>query len=373
MKFSLRRFVCPILVVTLATLSAPPANAQEDPSIDRLLKKLPPPEKLVKPSVARAINQPDPALRDPLVQQIAAASQSNNNARALDLVRKLSAKHSKSPGAKCLHGILAFVAGQNSEAAIAFRNTIAARPDFSLAHLGLAAIEVRQGRYGASIPHLRALVRLEPKYAFGWMALSESALRSGNKQEGVEAARRCTAVAPSAPNAWLQLARAERAVGNAEGTLRALSRGAEVSPDSAEIMATVGFAYINLNRIPQAIPPLQRAVRLAPKDFLVHAQLGFCLQTTGQVDAGIKHLRTGANLAPKNYGPVWNHLGLAYQKKGMHREAVQAFERAVQIMPTYRAAWQHLAEEYRALGQAAKAEQAAARARSLPALKSAKR
>lgn len=373
MQFSLRRFACSIVIVILATLGPRMASAQEDPSIDRLLKKLPPPEKLVKPSVARAINQPDPALRDPLVQQIAAASQANNNARALDLSRKLSAKHPKSAGAKCLQGILAFVAGQNREAAIAFRQAAAARPDFSMPHLGLAAIEVRQGRWGASLPHLRVLVRLEPKYAFGWMALSESALRSGNKQEGVEAARRCTAVAPSAPDAWLQLARAERAAGNAQGTLAALSRGAEVSPDNASIMATVGFAYINLNRISQAIPPLQRAVRLAPKDFLVHAQLGFCLQATGQVDAGIKHLRTGANLAPKTYGPVWNHLGLAYQKKGMHREAVQAFERAVQIMPSYRAAWQHLAEEYRALGQGAKAEQAAARARSLPGPKSAKR
>ena len=373
MQISLRHFASSIVALLIIILDTRVASAQEDPSIDRLLKKLPPPEKLVKPSVARAINQPDPALRDPLVQQIAAASQANNNARALDLCRKLSAKHPKSAGAKCLQGILALLAGQNREAVTAFRSTIALRPDFSMAHLGLAAIEVRQERYAASIPHLRALVRLEPNYAFGWMALSESALRSGNKQEAVQAARRCAAVAPSAPNAWLQLARAERAAGNTAGTLAALTRGAEVSPDSAGIMATVGFAYINMNRIPQAIPPLQRAVRLAPKDFLVHAQLGFCLQATGQVDAGIKHLRTGANLAPKTYGPVWNHLGLAYQKKRMHREAAQAFERAVQIMPSYRSAWQHLAEEYRALGQTAKAEHAAARARSLPGPKSAKR
>lgn len=372
MKFPLRRSACSIAVIILATLSARLANAQ-DPSIDKLLKKLPPPEKLVKPSVARAISQPDPALRDPLVNQIFAASQGNNNARALELARKLSGKHPKSAGAKCLHGILAFLARQNSEAATAYRQTIAMQPNFAVAHLGLAAVEVTQGRYAAAIPHLRTLTRLEPNYLFGWMALSECALRSGNKQEAVQAARKGATVAPSAPDAWLQLARAERAAGNAEATLTALSRGAEVSPDSAAIMATVGFGYINLNRIPQAIPPLQRAVRLAPKDFLVHAQLGFCLQATGQVDAGIRHLRTGASLAPKNYAPVWGHLGLAYQKKGMHREAVKAFERAVQIMPSYRAAWQHLAEEYRALGQAVKADQAAARARSLPGPKSAKR
>ena len=100
MKFSLRRSAYSIVIIILVTLSGRMANAQEDPSIDRLLKKLPPPEKLVKPSVARAINQPDPALRDPLVPQIAAASQSNNSGRALELARKLSAKHPTSAGAK---------------------------------------------------------------------------------------------------------------------------------------------------------------------------------------------------------------------------------------------------------------------------------
>jgi tetratricopeptide (TPR) repeat protein len=154
-----------------------------------------------------------------------------------------------------------------------------------------------------------------------------------------------------------------------EAALRALSRGAEVSPDSAAILATVGFGYINLNRLREAIPPLERAARMAPRDFLVQAQLGYCLQATGQIDAGIKHLRTATSLAPKTYAPVWEHLGLAYQRKGMHRDAAKAFERAVQIMPSFGQAWRHLAEEYRALGRIADANNAEAHARSAPAPK----
>jgi tetratricopeptide (TPR) repeat protein len=349
----------------LAILSLSAVHAQ-DPSIDRLLKKLPPPEKLVKPTVERAVRQSDPALRDPLASQIFSAAQSNNAGRALDLCRKLSAKYPKSAGSECLHGIVALTFSQYAEAATAFRHTIAIYPNLSLAHFGAAAVEVFQDHYAAAIPHLKELTRLEPQYGFGWQALSDCALRCGRKQESVEYALRATKVTPSSASAWLQLARAENAVGNAEATLQALGRGAEVSPDSATILATVGFGYINLNRIAQAIPPLQRAARLAPRDFLIQAQLGFCLQVTGQVDAAIDHLRTGANLAPKTYGPVWEHLGLAYQKKGLHRDAVKAFERAVQIMPSYGPAWRHLAEEYRALGRAADASQAEARARSSP-------
>jgi len=368
MHLPLPRAAVVVALIVPTALSLSTVSAQ-DPSIDKLLKKLPPPEKLVKPTVERAVRQPDPALRDPLTSQIFLAAQSRNAGRALDLSRKLSAKYPKSAGSECLHGIVALAFNQYGEAGAAFHHSIAMSPSLSLSYFGLAATEVFQNHYAAAIPPLKELTRLEPQYGFGWLALSDCALRCGRKQESVEYASRATKVAPSAASAWLQLARAENAVGNGEATLQALSRGAEVSPDSAVILATVGFGYINLNRIPQAIPPLQRAARLAPRDFLVQAQLGFCLQAMGQIDAGIEHLRKGADLAPKTYGAVWEHLGLAYQKKGMHAEAAKAFERAVQIMPGYGPAWRRLAAEYRALGKVAEANQAEARARSAPGVK----
>lgn len=355
-------------LILLFAMAASTVSAQE-PSIDKLLKKLPPPEKLVKPTVERAVRQPDPALRDPLTSQVFSAAQSGNASRALDLSRKLSAKYPKSGGAECLHGIVALSFNQFGEAGAAFRHSIAISPNLSLSQFGLAATEVMQNHYAAAFAPLKQLTRLEPQFGFGWLALSDCALRIGRKQESVEYARQATKVAPSAGSAWLQLARAENAVGNAEATLQALTRGAEVSPDSATLLATVGFAYINLNRIAQAIPPLERAARASPRDFLIQAQLGYCLQATGQLDAGIQHLRKGADLAPKTYGAVWEHLGLAYQKKGMHQEAIKAFERAAQIMPGYALAWRHLAAEYRAVGKLAEANQADARARSAPAVK----
>jgi Tfp pilus assembly protein PilF len=75
-------------------------------------------------------------------------------------------------------------------------------------------------------------------------------------------------------------------------------------------------------------------------------------------------LRKGARLAP-HYGPVWEHLGLAYARQGHHREAAKSFERATKAMPNYKLAWQHLAVEYQALGQPAESQAATARAAQL--------
>ena len=343
------------------------AIAAQDASIEQLLKKLPPPEKLVKPSVERALEQSDPALRDSMVSDIAAAWRNRNIARALELARRLALRYPHSAGSQCLQGVLALELRQYGEGATAFRRSIAIQPTFALSHFGLAVIEGVQGRFSAAMPHLLQFSRLEPKSPSGWQALSDCAQRLGRKEESLTYARRAAAVAPGSIGTWLQLARAENALGHTDGTLHALTRAAEVSPDSATILSLVGFSYINLNRIPQAIPPLQRAAKLAPKDFLVQSQLGYCLQATGQLDAGITHLRLGASLAPKNYGPVWDHLGVAYQTKGLHADAAKAFEKATQIMPKSRLSWQHLAAEYRALGRTADATRAASRAQSLPA------
>jgi Flp pilus assembly protein TadD len=90
------------------------------------------------------------------------------------------------------------------------------------------------------------------------------------------------------------------------------------------------------------------------------------LVVAGQTEAGIAHLRQGASLAPKSYGPVWEHLGLAYQKQGRHQLAVKAFEKATQLMPAFPQPWLHLSQEYLALGRVEDAKRAAAHARSVP-------
>jgi cytochrome c-type biogenesis protein CcmH/NrfG len=64
---------------------------------------------------------------------------------------------------------------------------------------------------------------------------------------------------------------------------------------------------------------------------------------------------------------------MAYQKQGRHGDAIKAFERATQIMPSSRHPWEHLSQEYLAVGRAADAQRAAGRAQQLPAGNSGKK
>ena len=83
--------------------------AAQDPSIDRLLGKLPPPEKFV-----------DPAISDPLAKQIIDAIKRMNFGNAYAMSQKLAARYPKSAGAHSLHGQLALLMRHYSEASDAF-------------------------------------------------------------------------------------------------------------------------------------------------------------------------------------------------------------------------------------------------------------
>jgi predicted Zn-dependent protease len=86
--------------------------------------------------------------------------------------------------------------------------------------------------------------------------------------------------------------------------------------------------------------------------------------SVGQTKAAVGYLSKGASLN-SSYGPVWEHLGVAYQKQGGNRDAVSALERRLGFYHRRPLAWRHLAEAYQATGRSAEAQRAAARAQQL--------
>ena len=239
------------------------ARAQ-DASIEKLLNQLPPPEKLIKPPVQQALQQPDPAFKDPMGRQIIVEVLRQNYPQALVLSRKLTESYPRSSAAYCARGGLALALRQFAEASSSFHTAANIQPRSALAYWGLASVEGAQKHFEAAVPYLHRAAELQPKSFLPNYVLSICVGRLGHKEESLEYAKKATALAPSVIFTWIQLARGEKAIGHTEATLDAMAKAAEVSPDSAAMLAVVGYSYINLNRVSQAIPPLQRAARLAP-------------------------------------------------------------------------------------------------------------
>jgi tetratricopeptide (TPR) repeat protein len=210
---------CVALIASLASAA--------DPSIDRLIRKLPPPEKFV-----------DPAQNDPLAKEMAAAVKAHKLGAALEAARRLANKYPKSLGAHAVHGLIALVMHHYPEASASYRKAISIRADFAPAYIGVALAEGAQNHFREALSNFQHLTRLAPKSEIGWIGSSACAERLGLRQDSVAYARRATVVAPSSASAWYQLAREEDLFGSKQAAAKALARANELKGTKSQIRPT---------------------------------------------------------------------------------------------------------------------------------------
>lgn len=358
-------FVRCLICAFVLTVAFPLLGQAQEPSIDRLLRKLPPPEKLAGPKMGQAMPPNDPAAKDPMGQRAIRAANLGHFRVALDLCRQLIARYPNSFGAHCLLGMVAWEAQQFREAQSAFRRAVAINPKAAFGHFGLVLVEASQGHYAAAIPHLQQLAKLQPNEPIIYYRLSETAWNAGHDREALEYAQKTAALAPSEWVAWAQVARASYSLGDKTAAVKAMARAAEVEPDDPFVLGLLGLYYMHANQYAQALPTLQNAQRRGLKAFIVESEIGNCLVNIGQVDAGIDHIRKGTR-KESEYAPGWHYLGLAYKKRGQHQDAVKSFEKATRLAPKWADPWQDLADEYQALGRTADAQRAAAHVKRRP-------
>lgn len=213
---------CFFCVVAFLSFVGPHAYAT-DSEIDRLLKKLPPPEKLVHLN-EHVLRVSDPALRDPLVKQIDAAVKAKQTKRALELSRQLAARYPSSAAAHYYTGYFASTEKRYPESSAAFRRALAIQPQLVLCHYSLAFVEWQQKHFSSALEHMREVTKLEPRAAAGWAVLSLCTEMVGLPQESVVAARHLVAVEPRQTAAWVRLAMAEKNVGNYNAAAQAMDR-----------------------------------------------------------------------------------------------------------------------------------------------------
>jgi tetratricopeptide (TPR) repeat protein len=184
-----------------------------DPSIDRLLGKLPAPEKFV-----------DPARNDPLAKQMFAAAKDHNFGIALEASRRLANKYPRSLGAQAYHGLLSVALRRFPEASGAYRKALSIRSDFWPAYIGLALSEAAQNHFREALSNFQRITKIAPKADVGWIGSSACAAKLGMRQDSLAYARRATVVAPASAGAWYQLARAEELIGDKQAAGKALAR-----------------------------------------------------------------------------------------------------------------------------------------------------
>ncbi|MBA2526029.1 MAG: tetratricopeptide repeat protein, partial [Pyrinomonadaceae bacterium] len=109
---------------------------------------------------------------------------------------------------------------------------------------------------------------------------------------------------------------------------RYFRRGIELNPDLAEIHAHYAVCLFLFGRGEEALAEVQRAIELEPLSLRFSHFRGRILFSMRQYDRAIDQLRKALELDP-NVAPALELLGDAYEQKGMHREAVVEWGKAL--------------------------------------------
>ncbi len=292
------------------------------------------------------------------------------------------------------------------------RKASEAAPDDLDIALDLGDTLNRLGRNEAARAHYAAFLGRHPSSTQARVALGLTLLGLGRWEEAARQLRRAAEEQPRDPVAHSNLGSVLSRLGKNEEALAHLRAALEQSPSDPEIHAALGVAYLRLGRIPEATTALEKAVDLDPANATALHNLGNCYARSGRsleaervferfarasrkkeefidekrlfraaqarafelAQAGNDEKALEALLAYReslrDFPLFHQELGVAYLKLGRSREAVSAFERAVELDPSLAESHSQLVALYQQAGErekAMKAREAAARPASTPA------
>ena len=105
------------------------------------------------------------------------------------------------------------------------------------------------------------------------------------------------------------------------------------NPDDIVAWINLGKSYKHLNQYENAIDALENVIKHDPNNAIAMKELGIVYYNNEKYDEVVEVCQEILEFDSK-YIEVWRILGSAYEKKGLHTLAEEAFEKARKLKDT---------------------------------------
>ncbi len=180
--------------------------------------------------------------------------------------------------------------------------------------------------------YFQQAITIEPTYASAYAGLADAldaeptfglARIEDAEQKALAAANRAIELDPENGEAYTSLGSIQTLYEwNWQEAEKNLKRGIELNPNNS--MAEMKYAaYLDaVGRRDEAVAHMRRALDLDPLSFFMTRRLGVTLYFARRYDEGLALLERAAEMEPNRSGSFDGYMGLIYEQKGMHDEAV---------------------------------------------------
>lgn len=132
------------------------------------------------------------------------------------------------------------------------------------------------------------------------------------------------------------LGRVHATRGNTDLAFAALKRALEIDANDASANQAIAKLYSRLGRLEDADTAYKKAVALEPENTMILNSYANFLFNQSRYDDAISQWQMVIRLAPEHYAALLN-LGSAFEETGMTPEAIDMYQRSIEIKPTYMA------------------------------------
>jgi Flp pilus assembly protein TadD len=224
------------------------------------------------------------------------------------------------------------VEGRGDEARALLARTLPIHADPGLVHYRAGRAWLDVGRPEEATAELQASLATSPDQGEVHLALGQALLQARRAAEALPHLERARAAGTFADVAGLETARALLALGRRDEA-RAVVSGTPLLDDSDAVTATaLGVLAVTLEDPDSALRFLERAIAQAPDSGDAHEHLGLAFEQRGRHAEAIASLETACRLAPADPTARFN-LALLYARAGRLAEARAVARQAAALDP----------------------------------------
>ena len=218
------------------------------------------------------------------------------------------------------------------------------------------------GEREQAVSHLKRAIDLAPSQENSYLALADLFEQAHRFQDAVDVLLRSREHVPGSANSLLPLGNNLVWAEHYEEGIRILNEALEKTPASPEAYVRLAEAYRNTGRPELEVEALRKLARVKPDYPMLQVLTAKAMMSIEPTDypAVLRTLAQAEKRAPNDMD-VFYLRGKAYAALGNNREAVTAFQRAIEIRPMDPSPYYQLGLTYRKLGQTELARQTLAR------------
>jgi predicted O-linked N-acetylglucosamine transferase (SPINDLY family) len=234
-------------------------------------------------------------------------------------------------------------AGNAKKASALFLQVLKAHPDNIFALYSLAAIESNSGNDGIAINYAKRAVAANPAFAQARMAHSVILYKLGKFEESLAEIEQALTLQPD-----LQGAQQHK-----ESVLIASKAGMTPTPVGTGPSAQANLKAIQLQdqgKLEEAEQAFHQVLASYPEDFVALYSLGVLASRRGDSETGYLWLTRAAAANPTN---AMAHFAVATALQGMalYEQALESFDRALEVDPNYIEAYNNKASLYHSMNR----------------------